>query len=230
MKLALLISALLAGAAFGASAAQPQQGGAQPMDSPRRNVRDWPNGIGTQSPPDARSQGSMTEKQVGSRIVNKLHQANLLEIQAGGLAQQNGTTDVQQIGRLLVDDHKKADIDLINLATKLNISLLEAGQPSATDKTASVQASDAREFRTKTALIDDLRDVKGTAFDKQFLTMMVRDHDGLIAAVRASQAQLSAGADLRRFLDDTLPTLLQHRDAAQRLLTRLLPQGRRGQE
>src|SRR5437879_4209314 len=48
-----------------------------------------------------------------AKLVHDLHDANLHEIKMGGLALENGGNDVRAFGKMLVDDHTKADVALL---------------------------------------------------------------------------------------------------------------------
>ena len=49
----------------------------------------------------------------------------------GGLAQKSGGQAVRRYGEMLVNDHKKADVDLLNYAAKMGVSMAEPGKQAA---------------------------------------------------------------------------------------------------
>jgi putative membrane protein len=147
-------------------------------------------------------------------LAGELHSANLFEIEAGGLAAQNGSDEVRAYGRMLVDDHRRADVALIGLATRLGLSL---GGPQRTQLDADHRA----------LLLEDLRQVHGPAFDKPFLVQMHGDHERLLSDVQAARARLPDGSELALLVDREVPALQKHREAARRMLEKLVPQARR---
>jgi putative membrane protein len=153
-----------------------------------------------------------------TRLIAKLHKGNLKEIEMGGLAQKNGGAAVRRYGEMLVNDHKKADVDTLNYTAKMGVSMAEPGKPA--------MGKDDPEMADHMKM-DDLKAMKGQAFDKQFLTMMVADHKEDIAEVKAARAKLQAGDELAALLDSMLPTLQKHLDSAQTALTKMGPQARR---
>ena len=159
-----------------------------------------------------------------ARVVARLHQGNLKEIEMGGTAQKIGGPAVQRYGQMLVDDHKKADVDVLNYATKMGVSMVDPKPAQADPKLAKDDPKLAEHLA-----MSDLKALKGQAFDKQFLTMMVADHKQEIADVRDARAKLGEGDDLIPVLDGLLPTLQKHLDSAQTSLNRMLPQARRPQ-
>src|SRR6516225_9236722 len=71
-------------------------------------------GAGLAEPGEASPSHGSTSDIPHRRIVHRLHRANLLAIEAGRRAQQNGTEPVRALGRKLVDDHTKADAALLD--------------------------------------------------------------------------------------------------------------------
>jgi putative membrane protein len=132
-----------------------------------------------------------------SRLLNSLHEGNLMEIAAGRLALTRGTTPaVRQFGMELVQDHSTADTELVALAAKLNVVLPSASAPQ-----------DA---------LDELRQLTGRAFDRAFVKTMLDDHDKALALVRSAQPSVK-NAQLSAYLEKLLPVLEKHRTTAMTL-------------
>ena len=90
---------------------------------------------------------------------------DLAEVKAGHLAETNGGSEaVRNFGKTLVTDHTKAGNEAKSVAKAANVSI--PTQPSA-------QAQKDYEKLSK---------LKGKAFDREFATMMVADHDKDIRA------------------------------------------------
>jgi len=130
-----------------------------------------------------------------SEVIDKLHAANKLEIEAGKLAKKNaGSAQVKQFGAKLVSDHTKADQELSTLAKRNGVKLSEV------DATR----------------VDALKDLKGEEFDHTFLKMMVTDHQQAIEAVEKAQGD-AENKDIKALLNKTLPTLRSHEQHAEKL-------------
>ena len=137
----------------------------------------------------------------------KLHQANQMEMEAGGMAAARGRSGkVRQYGEQLIKDHRQADISVQAFAKKAGIDL---GSPQNAPPTAGAES--------KQSSMDALRGLSGTEFDRGFLTMMVTDHDAAIRMVRNARSQ-TQDPQFRALLNKLLPVLQQHRDLAQTLL------------
>ena len=124
--------------------------------------------------------------------------AGMTEIQAGQLAQQQGTAkDVKAYGAMMVKDHTEAADKLKAIAAQKNITL-----------PASVSTDMQKN-------LDDLKAKSGKAFDKAYIDMMVSDHKKVISAFE-DESKNGSDADIRAFADSTLHTLHHHLDEAEK--------------
>jgi putative membrane protein len=141
------------------------------------------------------SAGAFAQQNVGAADMKFAREAatgGMEEVQLGQLAVQNASSDqVKQFGQRMVDDHSKANDQLMALASKENMTL-------PMQLTAKEQA-----------VVNRLSGLKGTAFDKAYMRDMVRDHEKDIAAF---ETEASSGTDpgLKDFAGKTLPTLQEH--------------------
>ena len=121
---------------------------------------------------------------------------NLEEIKLGQLAQQKGTMpDVKDLGKMMEEDHTKAESDLTALALKESITIpttLDSNAQNGYKKLSNLSASD---------------------FDKQYSDMMVSGHKGAIALFENEVANASDTA-IRQMAVATLPILHKHLDHA----------------
>lgn len=87
----------------------------------------------------------------------------MLEVELGKLAQVNGVSaQVKDLGRMMVDEHSKANDELKALAQQKNISL------------PAVMSDDKRKK------YDDFATKKGADFDKAYTGFMVSEHKDVI--------------------------------------------------
>jgi putative membrane protein len=130
-------------------------------------------------------------------VLDKLHNSNLTEIEAGKLAQDNGHSKAtKDYGKMLVSDHTSADKQVVALAKEEKIDL-SASTPVVGSK--------------------DLADLSaGPAFDRRFARSMVGDHKKEIAEVTAAR-DTTTDAKLKTLLTDMLPTLEKHESMAESL-------------
>jgi putative membrane protein len=157
----------MAGMACGTSAAQPT--GATVSPTSRGQV-------------SAQDRGWLTEA----------HQANLAEIEVGGLARKKGTTSaVRSSGRMLVTDHTAFDGKVTRLAEHLGVSLPKTPAP------ADVAAAHR------------MRRQSGKSFDQDFLSTMVSGHQKVIADTRTEVSQGSS-ARVVALAKQALPELRKH--------------------
>lgn len=127
----------------------------------------------------------------------------MMEVQLGQIAENNSATQsVKDFGKMMVEDHNKINDQLKDLASKKNVSL-----PTAV---TNDQQKD----------IDKLTKETGAAFDKDYVSMMVKDHEKDIAAFKKAGAKIK-DADFKDFIMKTLPTLQKHLDAIKAIKSKM---------
>jgi len=123
----------------------------------------------------------------------------LMEVELGRVAAQQGTSDaVKQFGQRMVDDHSKANTELMTLAQSKGITL-----PTALD-------DKHRNELTK------LSAMTGAEFDRAYSKMMLSDHKKDVSEFE-KQSTRGADPDLKAFATQTLPTLQEHLQMARAL-------------
>jgi putative membrane protein len=119
-------------------------------------------------------------------------QDGLAEIQLGKLALTKATDqNVKDFGQKMVDAHTRISDDLRALAGQKDIMI-------PTDLTSADQA-----------LVNQLSGLSGDAFDKAYMSAMVKDHQTDLAGFQ-KEANSGADKDLRGYASRTLPILRQH--------------------
>jgi putative membrane protein len=134
-----------------------------------------------------------------SAFVMKAAVGGMLEVQSGTTAQQNGMNErVKGFGTMLVNDHTKANSELMAIASSRGIT-----------PPADLPAD-------KKKHLTDMAKMKGKSFDNHFITMMNADHK---KDVELFEKQANSGTDpeLKAFAAKTLPVLKMHLDSAQAL-------------
>lgn len=122
----------------------------------------------------------------------KAAQGGQAEVKLGNLAQSNGQSQaVKDFGQRMVTDHGKANDQLKNIASQMNVNL-----PS--DLSAKDQAT-----------YDRLSKLHGPAFDKAYMRDMVSDHKMDIAEFNR-ESRSGHDTDVKNFASSTLPTLHSH--------------------
>ena len=123
----------------------------------------------------------------------------MVEVQLGHWAAQKGTSDaVKQFGQRMVDDHSKANEQLMQLASSKGITL-----PTALDE----------KHQKDVAKVSRL---SGAEFDKAYSKMMLSDHEKDVKEFE-KQSTRAGDADLKAFATTTLPTLRAHLELAKTL-------------
>ena len=128
----------------------------------------------------------------------------MMEVELGKVAAEKGASDeVRQFGQRMVDDHSKANAELMQLASGKGMTL-----PAAPD------AKHQAEMQKLSAL-------SGEKFDKEYVKMMLKDHKKDVAAFE-KEANGGMDAELKAFASSTLPTLREHLQMIQRINDKMM--------
>jgi putative membrane protein len=123
----------------------------------------------------------------------------LMEVELGRLAAQQGASDaVKQFGQRMVDDHSKANTELMTLASSKGITL-----PTALDEKHQKD-------------VTKLSAMSGAQFDRAYAKMMLSDHTKDVSEFE-KQSTKGTDPDLKAFAGKTLPTLQEHLQMARAL-------------
>jgi putative membrane protein len=121
----------------------------------------------------------------------------LMEVELGNIAVKNSSTQqIKDFGKMMVDDHSKANDQLKALASVKNIDL------------PTMVTSDQQKK------IDKLSKETGADFDRDYVKMMVDDHKEDIDHFKDALDK-AKDADVKSFISNTLPVLQKHLDAIQ---------------
>ncbi|HKQ09142.1 MAG TPA: DUF4142 domain-containing protein [Blastocatellia bacterium] len=119
------------------------------------------------------------------------------EVELGRLATQKAANaDVKAFGQRMVDDHSRAGNELKSLAAQKNVTL-----PTALDQQHQAD-------------VDKLSKLSGAAFDREYMSMMVKDHVEDVAEFER-EAATGSDSDVKAWAGRTVPTLRQHLQMAQ---------------
>ncbi len=143
------------------------------------------------------------------QIIAHVHKVNQMEIDAGKLAQKSGSTQaVKSYGQMLVKDHQQSDRDINSFLKKHN-------QKMPTEE-AAMNESEKKDAQDRKDAMSRLKNMKGADFDREFLRMMVDDHEKELAKIDSEAGQIS-NTDLSTMLKDLKPVLQRHADQARDL-------------
>ncbi len=114
------------------------------------------------------------------------------EVELGRMAATQGMSkEVKAFGQKMVEDHSKANQELMQLAEQKKVML----PPDVMPKHKEV--------------MEKLAKLKGADFDKEYVKAMVEDHIKDVTAFEAT-ANNGVDADVKAFAAKTLPTLRMH--------------------
>jgi len=133
------------------------------------------------------------------KFVMEAAMGGLAEVELGRVAAERGTSEaVKQFGQRMVDDHSKANQELMSLASTKGMTV-----PTALDDKHQKD-------------VTKLSGMSGAEFDRAYAKMMLKDHE---EDVKEFERQSTRGGDpdIRAFASKTLPTLQEHLQMARSL-------------
>jgi predicted outer membrane protein len=128
-------------------------------------------------------------------VLSKIHRANQLEMDRGRMAIQVGSTrEVRRLGKTVVNDHLSIEKKVARLA-----------------KDEQIQLADTMVAGNQDGL------PTGDAFDLAFARTMLSSHRESIAELQDARDSTTDDR-LKKLIDDVIPVLKRHEDAAKRLV------------
>jgi putative membrane protein len=125
-------------------------------------------------------------------FIKSAAQGGMEEVELGKLAAEKASNpDVKSFGQRMVDDHSKANDQLKQLAAQKGVTLSATLSP------------------TKKGEVNKLSKLSGAAFDRTYVSMMVKDHKKDVAEFEKTSKN-AKDADLKGWAAATLPTLQDH--------------------
>jgi len=146
---------------------------------------------------------AQTETPEAPKILHDLQVIDQKEIAVGQMAEENGSNaDIKKYGKTLINDHKDLEVKIGKYAKQHKFELPPA------------KATDVSAFRGLT----------GQAFDRIFLSEMMKGHKEAIDMVDTTRSATS-DLDLKKFLEKVGPSLHKHEKMAESLDKNLGPAG-----
>jgi uncharacterized protein (DUF305 family) len=117
-------------------------------------------------------------------VLSKMHMTNQMEVKLGELAMKKGASDeVRRYGDRLARDHRSADGMVADMAKAQGVPL-QMPQPT--------NDAEKQDMQKDQEMAQKLEGMSGREFDKMFLEMMIKHHEG---AVAESQREVADGAN-----------------------------------
>jgi len=142
-------------------------------------------------------------------FVLKASAGGMAEVNLGRVAAKSASDEaVRKFAQKMVDDHGKANKELLALANKKRLKVA-----------AAMDAEHQGEF-------DKLLKLSGAALDRAYMAGQVKDHEDTVALFE-KQAKEGRDEDLKKWAKDTLPHLREHLKMAKDVNRRLNGTGKR---
>jgi putative membrane protein len=145
---------------------------------------------------DSTAGNTITTDEETTNFLVKAANGGMAEVKLGELAQQKATTPkVKDYGAMLAHDHSAANDQVKTFAAQRNVTL-----PGMVGE-------------DKQKVIDDLSKKTGKDFDRAYIKEMVDDHEKDIRMFEDASGKVN-DAEVKTFVDNTLPKLRNHLDSA----------------
>lgn len=133
-------------------------------------------------------------------FVNKVAASSMLEVELGQLAQNKAQSqEVKNFAQMMINEHRQANEKLQSSIQDNNIVLPENLKENQEDK------------------MQELRDLSGKEFDKEYMSMIVDMHEKDIDKFENMKDQNIQDQELQSWIDNTLTTLRQHHEQAKQI-------------
>jgi putative membrane protein len=140
------------------------------------------------------AQAAAQPSEQDTQYLQAIHQANLFEIEAGNMAQQQASDQqVKDLGAMFVTDHTQLDQTVQSTASSAGVTLPD--KPSADQQ----------------SVLDQLKGLTGSEFDTQWVTVQLTAHN---QTVQATETEIAQGSDssVKQVAETALPVLQAHID------------------
>ncbi len=167
-----------------------------------------------------------------NEVVIKLAHGGMMEVELGKLAVEKAASDsVKQFAQRMIDDHSKANTELSELASQKGITLpTMTEQAKNPDNTSTAQVQNvatggkddhstmhksgankdqAKMMEEHQKAMSKLAGLSGADFDREYMEMMVKDHEKVAALLEKASTNAS-DADIKAFAAKTLPVVNEH--------------------
>lgn len=165
---------------------------------------------------DSMKQDSMKSSTIGSsdkKFIMEAAHGGMMEVELGKLGVDKASSpDVKQFAQRMVDDHSKANDELMQLASQKGITLSHADHQAMMSQTSSGTSSadkDHQAMMKAQGMKDKLSKLSGADFDREYMSMMVKDHVKDVKEFEDASTK-AKDADLKAWAAKTLPTLREH--------------------
>ncbi len=132
-----------------------------------------------------------------TKFIEEAATGGMMEVKLGEMAQEKASDqEVKDFGQRMVTDHSKANDALKAMAEEKSVTLPEA-------MTSKQQQT-----------VDKLSKLSGAAFDREYMSTMVKDHNKDVKAFEKASENIKDMA-VQEFALETLPVLKEHLQMAE---------------
>jgi predicted outer membrane protein len=155
---------------------------------------------------------ALSPSALDERLLSKIHQMNLMQIEMGQLAEQKGTAKaIRAYGDRLERDHRFADQKILMLAQKLHVDV---------NKPLPFLSEDADRFKNQMNRRERLREAQRINFDEVFLDQIIVGQGDTIEMLTNADQMLDENMEIKHAIEKIIPILRQQETVASHLSMR----------
>ena len=153
---------------------------------------------------DTSAMNDTTDLDDQAEFMVKAASGGMMEVALGNMAANQATNpEVKSFAKMMVTDHTKANEELKTLAASKNVTL------------PTRMGEDHQKH------VDKMADLRGADFDREYMSMMVEDHEEDVEDFREASQENEYDAEVKAFAGKTLTTLEKHLQQAKQIRDKL---------
>ncbi|MFN7927952.1 MAG: DUF4142 domain-containing protein [Blastocatellia bacterium] len=163
---------------------------------------------------------TMRTSSADHHFVEEAAVGGMAEVAFGQMAVERAANqDVKNFAQRMVDDHSKANQELMQLAETKGIKMSDSskmGQMNTQNTNQSGMKMTEQQMALKgkeREMMNRMMKLSGAEFDREYMRSQLKDHEKDIALFE-KEANSGNDADLKAFAAKTLPTLREHQQMA----------------
>ncbi|WP_413288470.1 DUF4142 domain-containing protein [Bdellovibrio sp. HCB337] len=157
----------------------------------------------------ANAQAPQTPTLTDAHIVEIMKVANEGEADLGKAAKSRAENkDVKDFAKMMVDQHKKSEKEVKNVAKKANVKAADNATADSLKKDIDTQE-------------DTLKKLKGAEFDKAYIQQQISMHEQLLKDLNDKYIPAAQSAELKAYLETTKTHVQEHLSKAQQIQSTL---------
>jgi putative membrane protein len=164
----------------------------------------------TQGADTQMSQGDQSTQNLDQHLLSKLHEGNRNEIRMAKLAlKKSKNPEVKSFAHRIIRDHSQADHKIMQVSKQDQIALQSPPIP--------MNDQEIKDMKEHHAQMKRLKSLKGSAFDQEYQSVMIKDHKKDIADLQQNVDKLQ-NENVKDLANSLIPIFEHHESLASNMV------------